>query len=346
MKKLLALLISTIMVLTLTACGTAEVKSTGTTTAAASATGETSAKEGSAANTTASNGKVVAYFVGIMQGGAAWGQAEAGFNAACKELGWEGHYVAPATPNDTVNMVELSETAITNKANVLIGTYYSVDVFGDVVKKAFDNGTYVATTNCSLGEGYQNFWIGTVPEGMGISQAKALLKIVGDKACTVVYMQTLASTETQNQQYDAFCKYLKDYSNVTVFGQEYCDSNEVKAADTINSLVKANPQINACVCADGNGALGVANYVDESGNKDSFASIGIDDSATILGYVKSGALDCTIAQDFYKMGYQSCMMTKQIMDGKTVDFANDSGTVTVFAADVDSYASEKGIAMN
>ena len=32
--------------------------------------------------------------------------------------------------------------------------------------------------------------------------------------------------------------------------------------------------------------------------------IGIDDSEEILNYVTSGALDCTIAQDFYTMGYE------------------------------------------
>ena len=121
---------------------------------------------------------IISYFVGIMSGGAAWGQAQAGFETACKELGWEGYYVAPTTPNDTIEMVNLTETALTNGADVLIGTYYSEEIFGDVIGRAREQGVYVATTNCSLGEDYQDFWIGTDPDGMGLAQAKALAEAI------------------------------------------------------------------------------------------------------------------------------------------------------------------------
>lgn len=337
MKKYLSILLALAMVLALAACG-----DTGSTPSAGTNSGNPSA---SAAPSDGGSGdkQITATFVSVMQGGAAWSRAEAGFNDACKELGWSGQYVAPANPNDSTVMLELTETALTNKTDVLIGVYIDGDVFGDVVKKAFEDGVYVATANTILGPEYENFWIGTDPAGMGITQAKTLADLAGDQEVTVVYMQTNATATTQNDQYAAFCDYLKDYSNITVFGQEYCDSNEINAAERINNLVRASPAINACVCADGNGCIGIANYVDENNANDSFISVGIDDSASILNYVTSGALDCTIAQDFYKMGYQSCMMIKSLMDGGSVEFDNDSGTIVIMASDVESYAAERGI---
>lgn len=294
---------------------------------------------------TAAKDKMQVYFVGIMQGGAAWSQAEKGFYDACKKFDWDGHYVAPSTPNDTKTMCELAETAITNNTKALIGTFYSEEIFGDVLKEAKEKDIKIATTNCYIGKDYQDFWIGTDPRGMGITQAKELQSLAGDKKVTVVYMQTLASTETQNMQFAAFKDYLKEYKNITVWGQEYCNSNEVEAAERISNLVKANPQINACICADGNGALGVANYVDESKVKDSFYSIGIDDSADILHYVENGALDCTIAQNFYMMGYESCEMIKTLIDGGTIPYDNDSGTITITVDKVKEYAADKGITL-
>lgn len=282
-------------------------------------------------------------FVSLMQGGAAWGMAEQGFNDACKELGWNGQYLAPAAANDTMAMLEYTENAITNGTDVLIGPFLDADVFGGVLKEAKDNGIYIAGTNVSIGEECMNFWIGTDPTGMGTTQAETLAELVGDAECTVVYMQTNSTATTQNQQYEAFCKVLEAYDNITVFGQEYCNSDEVYAAETIGNLVKANPEINACVCADGNGCIGVANYVDETGNSADFVSVGIDDSADILHYVTSEALDCTIAQDFYAMGYNSCKMVKQLMDGEELPYDNDSGSIVVKPEDVESYAAEKGI---
>lgn len=336
MKRFLSVLLSLAMVLALAACN-----SGGNTPS--SAPSSPASSDPASDSSSGTDKQISATFVSLMQGGAAWSRAEAGFNDACAELGWKGQYVAPANPNDTTVMLELTETALTNKTDVLIGVYLDMDVFGDVVKKAFEDGVYVATTNTIMGPEYENFWIGTDPVGMGTTQAKTLVELAGDQEVTVVYMQTNATATTQNEQYAAFCDYLKDYSNITVFGQEYCDSNEINAAEKIGSLVRANPAINACVCADGNGCVGIANYVDENNANDSFISVGIDDSATILNYVTSGALDCTIAQDFYKMGYESCMMIKSLMDGGTVEFDNDSGSIVIMASDVESYAAERGI---
>lgn len=322
MKKTIALVLAIVMVLCLVACGDSET------------TAITSSNEPQ---------KIRATFVGVMQGGAAWGRAEAGFLKACEELGWDGQYVAPGTPNDTIAMADLMSSAVTNKTDVLIGVFYDVDAFGDVAKEAYENGVYVASTNCFLGEEYQNFWIGTDPVGMGTAQAKALVEMAGDQEACVVYMQTNATATTQNEQFAAMCEYLKDYPNITVFGQEFCDSSETLAAEKIANLVKANPQINAVVAADGNGAIGLANYVDENKNSDSFIAIGIDDDSTVLSHVLNGTLDCTIAQDFYNMGYQSCMMIQDIMNGKSAEFDNDSGTITVHSEEVEEYAAEKGI---
>lgn len=352
MKKIIVLVMAAVMILGLAACKKEEasVATDSATTAESKETTEaTTAPEAAATQApeqTDSGEAKVAYFVGIMSGGAAWGQAQAGFETACKDLGWEGYYVAPTTPNDTVQMVQLTETALTNGADAIIGTFYSTDIFGDVCSRAKEAGTHIATTNCFMSEDLQDFWIGTDPVGMGITQAKTLAELAGDQEVCVVYMQTQASTETQNQQFAAFSEYLADYKNITIWGQEFCNSDSIKAADTVNALVKANPQINAVVCADGNGCLGVANYVDEQGIADKFISIGIDDSAEILNYVVDGSLDCTIAQDFYAMGYQSLVMLNDILNGtNTYDFNNDSGSVVIYPDAVSDYAKDKGIDM-
>ena len=293
--------------------------------------------------TIATEEKKVVYFVGIMSGGSVWGAAQAGFETSCEELGWECYYVAPNTPNDTPVMVDLVESAITNNADAIIGTFISTEIFGDVLKKAKDAGIIVASTNCYTTPDHQDFWIGTDPDGMGLAQAMTLVELAGDEEVSVVYMQTNSSVESQNRQFAKFSEYLQDFPNITVFGQEYSNSDAIVAADTISALVKANPEINAVVSADGRAALGLGNYIDEQGIKDSFIGIGIDNSADTLKYVLSGVLDCTIAQDFYKMGYESVKMVKMIIDGETVPWANDSGTIVIKPEDVEAFAEEKGI---
>ena len=47
--------------------------------------------------------------------------------------------------------------------------------------------------------------------------------------------------------------------------------------------------------------------------EDEWYVVGIDASADILNYVKDGALDCTLNQDFYAMGYESVMMAYDLI---------------------------------
>lgn len=355
LRKAIVIALAMVMCISMIGCGggsgsgdssaSPEASSAGASNAPASPSTPATGEPTSTGSGSGNSGKTIkAYYVGIMSGGAAWTAAQKGFEDACAELGWEGQYLAPTTPNDTTQMVTLAETAITNNADVLLGTFYSKDIFGDVIGRAKEKGVLVATGNCFMDEELQEFWIGTDPEGMGITQAKTLVELAGDKEVTVVYMQTQATTETQNEQFEAMKKYLEDYENITVFGQEFCNSDAIVAADKMNALTKANPEINAAIAADGEGGLGIANYVEENGKKDDFISIGIDDSGEILNYVKSGALDCSIAQDFYKMGYEACMMLADTMEsGKKHEFANDSGTIVIMPDDVDAYATEKDI---
>lgn len=59
-------------------------------------------------------------FVSIVTGGVAWGSAQKGFEDALDELGWTGQYVSPTTPNDMAGVINLLDTAVTNKADGII----------------------------------------------------------------------------------------------------------------------------------------------------------------------------------------------------------------------------------
>ena len=90
--------------------------------------------------------------------------------------------------------------------------------------------------------------------------------------------------------------------------------------------------------------IGTASFVDERGLEDAWLTIGIDASADILNYVKSGALDATMNQDFYAMGYKSVMMAyEKITKGTEPPFTNDTGTYLIMPSDVEQYAADNGI---
>lgn len=286
------------------------------------------------------------YFVSLKTGGIAWDAAKKGFEDAVEELGWDGQYVAPTTANDTSQMANLFETALTNKADGVLGVFYSKEVFGDIITRAREEGVVVGSVNVNL-NGLEDFWIGTDQEGMGHAQAKALIEMADGQPAKVVYMVMNLGDEISQRAYKAFQEGIEGHENISLHGMENDENNPIVAADKMNNLVKQDPSINAVICLDNAGAsLGVANFVEENGLQDSFYTVGIDASADILNYVKSGALDVTLDQDFYKMGYEGVYMLKKKFDGEDVPYANDSGMILVKQDEVDDYAKKKGLSLD
>ncbi|MDR2740342.1 MAG: substrate-binding domain-containing protein [Treponema sp.] len=276
-------------------------------------------------------------FVSIVTGGVAWGSAQKGFEDALKKLDWEGQYVSPMQANNTADVVNLLETAVTNNADAILGVILDAEQVVDVFTRAREKKIAIITCNTYTTPQLQDSWIGTDPVGMGKAQAQAVLDNFSGDNITLAYIQTLLTVPTQNQQYAAMKEVILEKYPNAVFVQDQCDSNAQIAADKCAALKKSYPDLNVIVCADGYGASGVANFIDSENYKDEIAGIGIDDSTEMLGFVKRGVMRCTIAQDFYTMGYQGVMMAQQVLEGKKLPFDNDSGTITITADKVDAH---------
>lgn len=282
-------------------------------------------------------------FVSIVTGGVAWGSAQKGFEDALDEVGWEGQYVSPTTANDTSGVIQLLDTAVTNKADGIVTVILDANQATDVLSRAKEAEIPVVTCNTYTTEDLQNCWIGTDPHNMGVTQAETALKYFEengggvDGKLTACYIQTTLETQTQNEQFKAFSDTIYEKYPDAVLIQDECNSDAATASDKLAALLKSYPDMDIVVSQDGYGCPGIANYVQSEGLEDQLIVIGIDDSEEILNYVTDGALDCTIAQDFYKMGYESVFYLQDIFNGNDPAFANDSGTIIIGPDEVDEH---------
>lgn len=334
MKKKVFIFVAAILVMSLmlAGCGTSGEASKETSNTSSQAASEDVSKE-SVKPTEPAKKPVKVMFVSVVSGGVAWGAAERGFLDACEELGWDGQYVAPTAPNDTAQMVELYEKALTNNCDFLIGVVGRKEAAEDVLTRAKEKGMVVITTNTRVGEELSNAWIGTDPVSMGKAQATAVLKEAEkDKFenITLVYMQTKLAVPTQDEQFKVMSEEIKKVYPNAVLMQDACDSNAQTASDKLGAYIQGYPNLNVVVCQDGYGAPGIANYIEGAKLQDKIVAIGIDDSPEILEFVENGALRCTIAQNFYAMGYEGVKLGEKVLNGGEIDYNNDSGTIVIY----------------
>lgn len=338
MKKLLSVLLILVLAISLCACG-GQAQTPEATTPSEDNTVNTPATVQSGEET------VVAYSFGPMTGGAAWGQFEKGFNDACAELGWEGHYLAPAADNNMAELINLQETAITNGADVMIPLVVDVDAMSDMLDSAVEQ-------NIAMVAVYQSApqipgVIGTDAVNLGYNIAEALVQCMGDKEIHVVTMQTTLSTSVQNLQVDSFEeKLLELRPDAEIVRREECNSSAQTAQDKLSAVCIANPETNALVSFDSYAGLGAASYVEAEGIQDDFCVIGIDDAKEILLAVKNGSMDATVAQMWYKMGYESVKLAEKVRNGEEIPANTDSGTAIVLPEDIDNWAAQVGVDLN
>jgi ABC-type sugar transport system substrate-binding protein len=293
-----------------------------------------------------SKDKLKVYVVSVMSGGAAWGQCEKGFFEACQKLGWEGHYLAPSSPNADTEMVNLLETAITNGADVLFPVVTNEDMFADVLIRARERG--IPTVAIAGGsEKYCDVMVGTDPISLGRDCAEALARALQGKPINVAPMQTTITNSVQNIQRQAFEDRLKELRPDAVIVERLdCNSNASIAADKFAALKMAHPELNSMISLDSYAGLGAAAFVEEKGLKGQFVVVGIDDAPEILRAIQAGTMTCTVAQMWYQMGGDAVGLAVRLVDGEKLKYNNSIGTAQIFPEDVASWVAKYNIDMS
>ena len=338
MKKVFALILALVMILSLAACGgQAEAPATEAPKADAPAT------EAPVVEDTNDDGAVKIFLVSPLIGGSAWGNCQKGFEARCAELGWEGTYLGPVTTANTAEMVELVELAISNGADIIIGNWNDQEAFNDAVDRAIEKGITLLGINYSLPGRAENY-CGIDPVKLGYIQAETLVENMGDAPINVVYMQPRLSSQSHNINYQSFCEKLAELRpDAVVVSQEESESNTQVAYDKLSAILLAHPETNALVADCSMAAVGAATLVEERNMMDDFYVQGIDGGAEILTYVVSGHADCTIIQDWLSVGTGAVDLAKTLYEGGTIDGFTGMGAYPLYADGVAAYAEAEGI---
>ena len=341
MKKLFAILLALVMVLSLAACGGQAEAPAATEAPKAEAPAAT---EAPVVEDTNGDGAVKIFLVSPLIGGSAWGNCQKGFEARCAELGWDGTYLGPVTTANTAEMVELVELALSNGADIIIGNWNDQEAFNDAVDRALEKGITLLGINYKLPGRAENY-CGIDPVKLGYIQAETLdQNMPKDQQVHVVYMQSKLSSQSHNINYASFCEKLAELRpDAVVISQEESESNTQVAYDKLSAILLAHPECNAFVADCSMAAVGAATLVEERNMADSFYVQGIDGGAEILQYVISGHADCTIIQDWLSVGTGAVDLAKTLYEGGTVDGFTGMGAYPLYAEGVEAYAAAEGI---
>lgn len=294
------------------------------------------------------------YLIMPVAGGPAWGLCEDGFMDkidSYADEGYTGHVLAPTTAGNQSEMLEQLEGAIQAGAKVIIMRIVSEDMFNDALQRAKDAGILLLGISSGTMKAMDTYCAadcGTNSANLGIAVAEALNQSAPEgEQLNIVTFQGQLTNEQNNVGVDAFVARITELRpDAVIVSREECHSNAAEAQDRISALRLANPNLNAVANFDSMGALGVAAFVTENGFQDSFYNIGIDANDEILAGVKNGSMSCTVAQHWFEMGGDVVELAHTILNGGEYERQNDTGTTIIFPDAVDAWCEKYGIELS
>lgn len=288
--------------------------------------------------------------IGVQSGGSYWGNIEKGFTEACEELGWEGDYWTPQNAGNDSEMVQLAENALTQGYDVICMEINDLDMYGDVISRAKEDGVKLISLT-DVGEENCDAFVGIDSYASGYSQGEKIAEFAKQLEYDSIDYVTLMSTTDNPSQLksrqgiaDAMADNFE--SEINEIDIAATDSNAATAQDKLSALYLANPDLNAVACVDLYAALGAAQFVDENGLEGKFIATGLELTADAFNRVLDGDLMATSSVDSVGIGKNFCYVAQKILNGEDYDYSNPAEKIWVLPDEVESYCAENGIELD
>jgi len=194
------------------------------------------------------------------------------------------------------------------------------------------------TSNLPDKEEYFISWIGTDNKNFGVVAADMIAEKTGGKANVCIMMSQLAATN-QIEQIDGFKARIGEaYPDIKIVVIEADNADTATATAKFEEVYRAYPEIDVVWMVEATGGPCAAKVAKEM-NKEVLI-LDIDAVEETIDNIRSGAEWATLAQNFYKRGYESVRMAAEYLENGNADSFekyNDSGVVLIDSSNVDTY---------
>jgi ribose transport system substrate-binding protein len=269
-----------------------------------------------------------------------WVVAKDGFEDACKKLGVKPVVVMPSSPNDINQMNNLMETAIIQKTNGLLTQAVNPEGMMPAFRKLDDAKIPYALVSSDAPGSKRIVKVGTGGE-LGRIAAEYIIKKMGNQE--IRYITALWALEAglaidiHNNYKNAFAKAPGGARELTLLETR---SDQLYITNGYQNAFATYPNTNVVVNVCGFGGVGAARAATEAGiGPDKLFIMGIDDIKETLDGIRSGRIQASMTQNFYRMAYEATehlynYVTKGVKPPKD-DI--DSGSMVIDMSTINSY---------
>lgn len=250
-----------------------------------------------------------------------WQSVHAGAVAAAREAGVDIVWNGPASETDYNGQLQIVENMIAQRVDAICLAPIDKTAMASVVDRAarenipvviFDSGvdtqnfvSRVATDNYRAGQ-MAATRMGKILDGKG-------------KIAIVAVQPGAASTMLREQGFEEAIE--KDFPGIQIVDKRYGMADFAKSLGVTENILTAHPDLDALFASNESSTVGAAQAL--KGRNSRVKLVGFDWSPGLLDELKAGLIDSLIAQDPFKMGYQSVVAALEKLKGGTPQKINN-----------------------
>ena len=249
----------------------------------------------------------------------------------------------PTTDGVIEKNAALLEDAVAMKPDAILCVPFNKAMYPALTKAMAAGIKVVGSGADTADKALRSAYIGTDNKTMGIMAADAFSKVVGGKANIFVMMSQL-DISNQVEAKTAFEAKIKTYPELKMVGFDKDGADMATAMTVFDAAFRADKSIDAVWMLEGVGGAAAVKIAKEQNRKVNILEV--DDGKETLDNIRSGAVYGSLAQNFFKMGYESVRLAFELLSGvKDVPTELDSGIIVVTKANVETYSKDMDAAI-
>ena len=244
-----------------------------------------------------------------------WQSVHAGAVAAAREGGVDIVWNGPASETDYNGQLQIVENMIAQRVDAIcLAPIDKTAMVGVVDRAAREN---IPVVIFDSGVDTQNFvsQVATDNDRAGQMAAERMGKILDGKGkvAVVAVQPGAASTMLREQGFEDAVK--KDFPGIQIVDKRYGMADFAKSLAVTENILTAHPDLDALFASNESSTVGAAQALKSRNSK--VKLVGFDWSPALLDELKSGLIDSLVAQDPFRMGYQSVTAALDKLKGGT-----------------------------
>jgi ribose transport system substrate-binding protein len=256
-----------------------------------------------------------------------------GMTLAGRDLGVTTQYVGPSNL-DLTAMLNIIDQKIAQKVSGLLVVGFD-PILKSGIDKAVNAGIPVATLDADVPDSKRQIFLGTGNFNVGKLGGQLLAQAIGGKGKVAII--TRIGQSNLEERVAGYKATLASYPHIQLVQVANDDSDSVKAASVVGSILRTHPDMAGIACVEAAGGVGAATAVQEAGKVGKVKIISMDRDDQTLNFIQRGVILASTAQKTALMSYLGTLILYYYANHPVPIVSNNAAAhVTPLPASVDT----------